>query len=172
MHKMRKALDSKCERLLYRRFFYEKNWLIFFLSLFFCFGISNNVHADGNGSLVLNPNVIMNDDTQIGSSGDFLIRGQLFSDRLNQLSKNNREAQENLIKQVEKIDFENTNTNYQEKIVVPKNLFQNYQPQVVSSKKDNTTNNDHSPVLFYIFVGVTLLIIGSFVGRIWARRQK
>lgn len=172
MHKMRKVLDSKCERLLYRCFFYEKNWLVFLLSLFFCFGVTNNVYADGNGNLTLNPNIIINDDTQIGSSGDFLIRRQLFSDKLNQTSKNNRKAQENLIKQAEKIDFENRNINYQEKFVIPKNLFQNYQPQVIPSKENSTSSNSQPTILIYIFGGVILLIMGSFVGRNWARRQK
>lgn len=172
MHKMRKVLDSKCERLLCRRFFYEKKLACFLLSLFFCFVITNNVYADGNGSLTLNPNVIMNEDAQVGSSGDFLIRGQLFSDELNQTLRNNKKMQENLIKQAEKIDFENRNINYQEKIVVPKNLFQNYQPQLIPSKEDSTSSNNQPIILFYIFVGVILLIMGSFVGRHWARRQK
>lgn len=169
---MRKVLGSKCERLLCRRFFYEKSWCVIVLILSFCFVIVSNVSADGKGSLTLNPNVIMNDDTQVGSSGDFLIRSQLFSDKLNQVSKDNREAQENLIKQAEKIDFEKTNIKSQEKIVVPKNLFQNYQPQVIPSKENRVTNNTQPTILFYIFVGIILLVIGSFVGRNCARRQK
>ena len=128
--------------------------------------------ADDNGSLQLNTDVITNSNGGVGTTSDFQIRNQLFTPTIDKIAK--EQAQDNVPKQRETLDFskETTNALYNVNTTkVVKQLFVNYNPQVIAS----STNTSNSKTMFWYWVislvAVPLIVLAIFLGRKNANRR-
>lgn len=151
-----------------------KNRLLLFicmvLGLFFL--ASPRCFADDNGSLQLNPNVITNSDGGIGTTSDFPIRSQLFTHTIDKLAK--EQAQDNVPKQRETLDFskQTTNTLYNVNTTkVVEQLFVNYKTQVIASSTD--TSDSKTMIWYWVIslAAVPLIVLAIFLGRKNAKRS-
>ena len=83
-----------------------------------------NEKGSADGKLKLNTDVLMNNGAGIGGSGEFPIRGQLFSGELEEQNQKLKENQEQLAKQKQTIQFEEKSTQSLNMKPAIKNLFQ------------------------------------------------
>lgn len=162
MRKMRKALDSKKKRLSWRFFCI----CILVLSLFANFFPAVKVHAEGE--LKLNTDILIDNGTNIGGSGEFPIRALLFSKEIEKKNKKLQDTRMEIIAKKELIDFKKQSTNRFNKELVTKNLFQDYSPQIVGHVD---SHNEKGIDLFFIGIigGISLMLLGILFGN---RRAK
>lgn len=163
MHKMHRALGSKHWRL-FGRFLYIFLLLVGFFAFAF---LTVKVHADGH--LKLNTDVFLNNGSGVGSNGEFAIRGQLFSKDLDMQIKQLQEQQSQTVQQKKKIDFEHKQLQNFDTKIMTSSLFQNYQPQQVTT---DTTTDQKQGMNFYILSiigGIMFLLLGIVIGN---RRMK
>ncbi|MCL2113903.1 MAG: type VII secretion protein EssA [Streptococcaceae bacterium] len=127
--------------------------------------------ADDNGSLQLNPNVITNSDGG-GTASDFPIRSQLFTPEIEKVAK--AQEKDDISKQKEFLNFSDTSNNIlyntnTTKIV--KQLFVDYQPQVISSNKND--NHSKTTIVYWIIfiIAFPLIFLAVLLGRKNAKRS-
>ena len=125
-----------------------------------------------SGNLKLNTDVLVNNGTSIGGSGEFSIRGQLFSSELEEQSQKLKESQAQLAKQIQTIQFDDKSTQSLDMKPVTKNLFQNYQPQVISSAEKTDKKSEGNIYLIGTVGGVFLLSIGVLIGNRRAKSKR
>ena len=99
MHKMHRALVFKHGRLS-RRFLCICTLMVGAFAFSF-----PAVKGSADGNLKLNTDVLVNNGTSIGGSGEFSIRGQLFSSELEEQSQKLKESQAQLAKQIQTINI-------------------------------------------------------------------
>ncbi|GAB2023721.1 type VII secretion protein EssA [Pseudolactococcus yaeyamensis] len=168
MHKMLKVSDFKNERLL-RCFFALKSFAIALVMIGILSAIT--VSADSDGSLTINTDILTNNQVQAGGVGDFPIRGELFSSALTEFSKQNSFKQNERIEQAKTIDFSIKSRDVSDDKQVKQLLFENYRPQVITTKnQENTKQSDY----LFLIATLTMLflgVVGIFAGR-WRIKQK
>ncbi|MBS7576411.1 MULTISPECIES: type VII secretion protein EssA [unclassified Enterococcus] len=168
-------MDFKIVERLIRRFFYQKiavlSWCLFvYVCLMLISGIT--VSADSNGELNINTNILSNNQSQLTNNSDFPIRGALFSDELNARSDEIKAEMEKPSGIIKSINFDSAEADETSDNQVTEQLFQEYQPQIVSSSSD--LNKQHSNWLIALLVAgfVALIILGIFTGKWWAKRKR
>lgn len=166
MHKMHRALGFKHGRLS-RRFLCICTLMVGAFAFSF-----PAVKGSADGNLKLNTDVLVNNGTSIGGSGEFSIRGQLFSSELEEQSQKLKESQVQLAKQIQTIQFDDKSTQSLDMKPVTKNLFQNYQPQVISSAEKTDKKSEGNIYLIGTVGGVFLLSIGVLIGNRRAKSKR
>ncbi|MCL2676623.1 MAG: type VII secretion protein EssA [Streptococcaceae bacterium] len=130
------------------------------------------VLANGDGSLILNSNMITNQSAGTGTVSDFPIRSQLFSQELTTRANEKNQAQANVEKQIESVDFKKDSMNtlyiadYQN---LQTKLFHHYN-QINVDSSDTNTQAKNNEIIIILIVAVPLMILTGFVARRWARR--
>lgn len=134
---------------------------------------AENVDGDESGQLNLNATVLVNESIGVGSTGDFAIRGRLFSAKLDAKTQEQREAAVERLRAVETLDFAQRQTSVVDYQPMRSGLFEEYKPQNVL--QGSQENAEVSPALFGIaaVVAVPLVLVGGvLLGRFWARRKR
>ena len=166
MHKMHRALVFKRGRL-------SRRLLCICMLMIGVFAFSfPAVKGSADGKLKLNTDVLMNNGAGIGGSGEFPIRGQLFSGELEEQNQKLKENQEQLAKQKQTIQFEEKSTQSLNMKPATKNLFQDYQPQVITGAEDSNQKNGMN---FYSLGGigsVFLMLLGILIGNRYAKKKR
>ena len=166
MYKMHRALVFKRGRL-------SRRLLCICMLMIGVFAFSfPAVKGNADGNLQLNTDVLMNNGAGVGGSGEFPIRGQLFSSELEEQNQKLKESQVQLAKQKQTIKFDKTSTPALSLKPVTKNLFQNYQPQVISSSEKSDKKSEVNIYLVGVVGGVFLLLIGILIGNRWAKNKR
>ena len=165
MHKMPRVLVFKKRQ--FWRFYFQ--FFVIFLSIM----IFKPIIYASNGSLDLNQEVITNSQMQGGSSSDFMIRGQLFSEELNIKSKEAKAAEKIYSNSKHIIDFSKSKRRNDMHKSSKELLFQEYHPSVIDSSADRQKNASISFYLFFSIGAVFLIAIGVFFGKkqVWKRRH-
>ncbi|WP_172209901.1 type VII secretion protein EssA [Lactococcus hodotermopsidis] len=156
-----------------RRFFYKKTWTILgFLALFSGMVFSPvNTSADSDGNLKLNTDVITNNQIQAGGSGEFPIRGHLFTQELDEQSEKLESERNQLIDDVKNVDFSVKSSDSKNDDKVKKLLFQEYQPQVIIVKDQEDSKQSNWFMMMNIVIIVVLLSVGIVTGKWWTKRK-
>ena len=102
MHKMRKVLAFKSERLL--RCFFSWKSVVLILGMIGLFG-PLTVRADSDGSLKIKSDMLTQNPIQLGGVGDFPIRGKLFSSEVSVLLDKKGFKHNEWMNQAKAIDF-------------------------------------------------------------------
>ena len=133
--------------------------------------------AAGDGSLQLDTSVLTNSGSNsVGTTGDFPIRGQLFSADLNQISTNVKTAEARFAGQtLSGVNFKNRvlAASYQSDMSpLVKRLFVNYKPTVLPNAiSESNTGNSLLYGIIIVF-GLILTIVAGFLGRWNAKRKR
>ena len=166
MHKMHRALVFKHGRLS-RRFLCICTLVVGVFAFSF-----PAVKGSADGKLKLNTDVLTNNGTGVGGSGEFPIRGQLFSSELEEQNQRFKESQAQLAKQKQTINFEEKSTHSLDIKPATKNLFQDYQPQVITGAENS---NEKNGLNFYMLGGVGgifLTLLGILIGNRYAKKKR
>ena len=162
MHKMRKVLAFKSERLL--RCFFSWKSLVLILGMI---GISGSltVQADSDGSLKIKSDMLMQNPIQLGGVGDFPIRGKLFSSEVSKLLDQKDIAYTGWITQAKAIDFSTTAKAVSDGKQVKQLLFDTYQSDVIAPNAQEN-NKQSNELLLLSFFGLLLLsVLGALLGK-------
>lgn len=162
MHKMRKVLAFKSERLL--RCFFSWKSLVLILGMIGLFG-SLTVQADSDGSLKIKSDMLTQNPIQLGGVGDFPIRGKLFSSEVSRLLDQKGFKHNEWINQAKGIDFSTTVKAISDGKQVKQLLFDTYQPRVITTNTQEN-NKQSNELLLLCFFGLLLLsVFGALFGR-------
>ncbi|GAB2025546.1 type VII secretion protein EssA [Lactovum odontotermitis] len=124
--------------------------------------------ATNDGQLVLDPNIITNSGGGIGTTGDFPVRNQLFTDEMTQRVKNSKQEQLKIPDTKASLTFSKQTQKglyTEETVSLVKKLFVNYQPVVIPSKTEQT---GRSNTLWYWIIcaaGFPLCFLAVYLGR-------
>lgn len=162
MHKMRKVLDFKNERLL-RCFFTWKSFVLI-LGMIGLFG-SLTVWADSDGSLKIKSDMLTQNLIQLGGVGDFPIRGKIFSSELSELLDQKNIKQREWINQAKAIDFSKKTKDVSGSKQIRQLLFDGYQPRVVANIAQENSKQSNNLLLLSIFCLLFLSVVGALLGR-------
>ena len=128
---------------------------------------------DGAGQLSLNSTVLINESVGAGSTGDFAIRGSLFSEDLSARVQEQREAAAERLRVVDALDFGRMGTSAGDYQPVRAALFGGYSPQELPQTAGEEA--EVSPALFGVAAVVAVplvLVAGVLLGRFWVRRKR
>ena len=127
---------------------------------------------DDSGQLSLNTAVLVNDLGNTGSTGDFAIRGALFSEQLSATVQAHDEATDARLS-IDTIDFSEAKSRAADYAPTRSMLFVDYSSQsTLEAARDESIT---SPVLGAVAAVVAVpvvLVIGALLGRLWARRKR
>ena len=127
---------------------------------------------DDAGQLDLNADVLVNESVSAGSSGDFAIRGRLFSEELSARAHERSEAGAERLNVVGDLTFEPHAVVADEYQPVRAALFDGYSSEVLSQTREA---REESPALAVLLLtaGVPIVVIaGASLGRLRARRKR
>lgn len=158
MHKMHRALVFKHGRLS-RRFLCICTLMVGVFAFSF-----PAVEGNADGNLKLNTDVLMNNGSSVGGSGEFPIRGQLFSNELIEKSQKLQESQAQLAKQKQVINFEEKSTQNFNTKSMTEALFQEYKPQVITTLEDSDNKSEMNLYILGIVGGLALILFGVLIG--------
>lgn len=122
------------------------------------------VKGNADGNLKLNTDVLMNNGSSVGGSGEFPIRGQLFSNELIEKSQKLQESQAQLAKQKQVINFEEKSTQNFNTKSMTEALFQEYKPQVITTLEDSDNKSEMNLYILGIVGGLALILFGVLIG--------
>jgi hypothetical protein len=128
--------------------------------------------SDDTGRLNLNTTVLVNESVGAGSSGEFAVRGDLFSDRLSRRAVEKRERSAERLRVVETLEFTAPEPAGEEYQSVRAALFENYSSDVIASAPNERAE---SSALLGVLAAVTVplvLLAGLVLGRFWAGRRR
>ena len=124
------------------------------------------------GSLTLNSDVIVNESVGTATTGDFAVRGKLFSDALSSRADVLNEAVTQRLDITEKLSFAPAETAVDEYRDLRETLFDGYTPQVIPV----ATATAEEPRLLYalllVIAAPLMLWAGVQAGKAWARRKR
>ncbi|MFJ3426627.1 hypothetical protein [Leifsonia aquatica] len=126
----------------------------------------------GDGSLDLNADILVDESVGTGSVGDFAVRGRLFSVDLSARADEQREASAARLDVADSLTFEPPDAGAESYEAVRAGLFADYTSDMHSQTVES---REESPVLHLLVLvaGVPLVVlIGVFLGRVWARRRR
>lgn len=166
MHKMHKALVFKDERLI-RRFLCICTLIVAASILLF-----PAVKGYADGSLKLNTDILTNNESGVGGSGEFSIRALLFSKELDEQNQKIQNTQEQVIKNKKEIIFNEKSTQQLDRKVLIKKLFQNYQPQIIEHSGNYEQKEKNNFYLIGILVGPFLTLLGIIFGNKRAKSRQ
>ena len=148
---------------------------LLFLSGVFLILISPlGVHADSDGSLQLNSDMITNQSGGTSSVSDFAIRSQLFSKDLEAKVEEKSQKEANATKSIQNADFNQRQLNRLYQVNhqnVKTELFIHYGPTGFASDETYTQNATRG-MLILLFLAVPLLVLTGFVAKRFARRKR
>lgn len=166
MHRMHKALVFNNRRL-------SRRFLCICMLLIGAFAFSfPAVEGHADGSLKLNTDVLMNNGGDIGGTGDFPIRGQLFSSEIEEQNKKLHENQAEVGKHKKTIDFKEKSTESLNTKSMTNNLFHEYQPQVITTAESTGKKDVLSLYILIIVGGIVLTFLGILVGNRRVKRKR
>ncbi|PPF10261.1 hypothetical protein C5C31_07115 [Rathayibacter rathayi] len=130
------------------------------------------IDDDGEGRLDLDTHVLVNESVGTASSGDFKIRGDLFSADVSARAQEEQEAAAGRLTTATTLDFARveTSVNYQQ---VRAALFGDYSSR--DALKATPEKSEASPVSYGAAAAVAVpvvLVAGVLLGRLWARRKR
>lgn len=134
---------------------------------------ADDADEDGAGQLSLNTAVLINESVGAGSTGDFAIRGSLFSEDLSARVHQQREAAAERLSVVATLDFERMETSAGDYQPVRAALFGGYSPHELPQTAGEKV--EVSPAFYgaAAVVAVPLVLVaGVLLGRFWVRRKR
>ncbi|WP_295124473.1 hypothetical protein [uncultured Leifsonia sp.] len=139
-------------------------------------GVAAASHAVGKtdddaGQLELNADVLVNESVSAGTSGDFAIRGRLFSEELSARAQERREALVGRLDVLDRLTFEPTAVVADEYQPVRAALFEGYSSEMLSQTREAEEDSQVLAVLA-LTAGLPLVVIaGVSLGRLRAKRK-
>lgn len=133
---------------------------------------ADNSNGDA-GQLGLNTAVLVNDSVGEGYTGDFPIRGSLFSADLSARVQEQREASTEQVAFARTLNFARSETNTGNFHLVRAALFENYSSQEVprAARETHTTSSVLYGVAAVLAVPV-VVVVGLLLGVFWVRRKR
>ncbi|PPF22182.1 hypothetical protein C5C18_14945 [Rathayibacter tritici] len=130
------------------------------------------IDDDGEGRLDLDTNVLVDESVGTASSGEFRIRGDLFSADVSARAQQEQEAAAERLTVATTLDFGRvkTSVDYQQ---VRAALFGDYSSR--DALKVTQEESEASPASYGVVVAVAVpvvLVVGVLLGRFWARRKR
>ncbi|NQX13882.1 hypothetical protein HQQ80_19820 [Microbacteriaceae bacterium VKM Ac-2855] len=128
---------------------------------------------DNAGRLNLTTDVLVTESVNAGSTGDFVVRGALFSEEFTARAQAQRAIETERVANVRSLDFSRAETSAVDYQPVRESLFDGYSPQDLVQTAQEV--NDDSPTFYGVaaLVAVPLtLVAGVALGRFWARRKR
>ncbi|MEY9853784.1 hypothetical protein ABH923_003462 [Leifsonia sp. EB41] len=126
---------------------------------------------DDAGQLELNADVLVNESVSAGSSGDFAVRGRLFSEELSARAHERREARAERLNVVGDLTFEPQAAVADEYQPVRAALFDGYSSEVLAQTREA---REESPLLAVLLLTAGMPVVamaGVSLGRLRARRK-
>lgn len=127
---------------------------------------------DDAGQLELNDDVLVNESVSAGTSGDFAIRGRLFSKDLAARARERRQSGAERLQAVDGLTFEPRAVVADEFQAVRAALFDGYSSRVLSQTREA---REEPPILaaLALITGVPLVVAtGASLGRLRTRRKR
>ena len=126
----------------------------------------------GAGSLELNADVLVDEAVGGGATGEFVVRGRLFSEEFSARAAQERAAAESRLGVVESLGFERVATSADEYGEARGALFAEYTPTATSGLREAAQESSMLPILA-LTAGVPVVLVGgAWVGKTRARRKK
>lgn len=124
------------------------------------------------GLLSLNSDVLVNEHVGTGTTGDFAIRGRLFSEGLSARAAELSEESAERLGIADALSFDRPEATADEYEPVRAALFEEYSPQVISAESEIS----EEPTLLYgllAVIAVPLVVLaGVRLGTSWAKRKR
>ncbi|WP_158861877.1 hypothetical protein [Leifsonia sp. AG29] len=127
---------------------------------------------DGDGRLVLTPNVLVNESAGIGGAGDFPVRSRLFIDDVAERADARRQAAAARLDVVSTLTFSRPPTSGGEYRALKARLFDGYAARSLSVQPEDRRDGPISSLAVLAICAPLVALTGAAAGRLWARRRR
>jgi len=131
-----------------------------------------HIYASDDGTLQLNPAIMTDSDGGVSISNDFPIRNELFTTRLNEITK--AQMQDNISKQKREVVFSEQGTDALYSLDTDnatQKLFIHYEPVVLNTEADEIMEETNMFYWIFVVFAVPLIIASVSLGKRRAKRS-